>query len=68
MAKPIRSVRLREPEPDAEEDFEAVLVVYVDGVAWLLDNQIRDVVRADTVRHYRAIYSVNETTWWLHRY
>jgi predicted transglutaminase-like cysteine proteinase len=46
----------------------AVLVVYVDGVAWLLDNQIRDVVRADTVRHYRAIYSVNETTWWLHRY
>ena len=46
----------------------AVLVVYIDGVAWLLDNQIRDVVRADAVRHYRAIYSVNETTWWLHRY
>jgi predicted transglutaminase-like cysteine proteinase len=46
----------------------AVLVVYLDGVAWLLDNQIRDVVRADVVRHYRAIYSVNETTWWLHRY
>ena len=46
----------------------AVLVVYVDGVAWLLDNQIRDVVLADAVRHYRAIYSVNETTWWLHRY
>jgi predicted transglutaminase-like cysteine proteinase len=46
----------------------AVLVVYVEGVAWLLDNQIRDVVRADAVRHYRAIYSVNETTWWLHRY
>ena len=46
----------------------AVLVVYVDGVAWLLDNQIRDVIRADVVHHYRAIYSVNETTWWLHRY
>jgi len=46
----------------------AVLVVYLDGTAWLLDNQIREVVRADVVRHYRAIYSVNETTWWLHRY
>jgi predicted transglutaminase-like cysteine proteinase len=46
----------------------AVLVVYLDGVAWLLDNQIPDVVRADVVHHYRAIYSVNETTWWLHKY
>ena len=46
----------------------AVLIVYLDGVAWLLDNQVRDVVRADVVHHYRAIYSVNETTWWLHRY
>ena len=46
----------------------AVLIVYLDGVAWLLDNQIREVVRADVVHHYRAIYSVNETTWWLHRY
>jgi len=46
----------------------AVLVVYLDGAAWLLDNQIHDVVRADVVHHYRAIYSVNETTWWLHKY
>ena len=46
----------------------AVLVVYLDGVAWLLDNQIREVVQADVVHHYHAIYSVNETTWWLHRY
>lgn len=46
----------------------AVLIVYLDGIAWLLDNQIREVVRADVVHHYRAIYSVNETTWWLHRY
>jgi predicted transglutaminase-like cysteine proteinase len=46
----------------------AVLVVYIDGTAWLLDNQIRDVVRTTAARHYRAIYSLNETTWWLHRY
>jgi predicted transglutaminase-like cysteine proteinase len=46
----------------------AVLVVYLDGTAWLLDNQIREVVRTDVVHHYRAIYSVNESNWWLHRY
>jgi len=34
---------------------------------WLLDNQISHVVRADRVRHYRPIYSINETAWWLHR-
>ena len=46
----------------------AVLIVYVDGVAWLLDNQVPEVVRADAVRHYRAIFSINETAWWLYRY
>jgi len=46
----------------------AVLVVYLDGTAWLLDNQVRDVIHADAIRHYRAIYSVNQTSWWLHRY
>ena len=46
----------------------AVLVAFVDGTAWLLDNQVKDMVRADAIRHYRAIYSVNETSWWLHRY
>jgi predicted transglutaminase-like cysteine proteinase len=46
----------------------AVLVVYLDGAAWMLDNQIREVVQTDVVRHYRAIYSLNESAWWLHRY
>ncbi len=45
----------------------AVLVVYLDGRALVLDNQIEEVVSADTVRHYRPIYSINERHWWLHR-
>lgn len=45
----------------------AVLAVYLEGEALILDNQIRRVVRADTIRHYRPIYSINETSWWLHR-
>lgn len=44
----------------------AVTVVYVGDRAYLLDNQIRDVVPADAVRHYRPFYSINEAHWWLH--
>ena len=45
----------------------AILVVYLDGQALVLDNQIRGVVNAKTIRHYKAIYSINEKFWWLHR-
>lgn len=45
----------------------AVLVVYVDGKAMVLDNQIPKVVRAETIRHYRPIFSINEEAWWLHK-
>lgn len=44
----------------------AVLVVYYEDVAYLLDNQIDQVVRVDSVRHYRPYYSLNETLWWRH--
>lgn len=45
----------------------AILVVYHDGEYLVLDNQISTVVPADVVRHYRPIYSINETRWWLHQ-
>lgn len=45
----------------------AILVVYVGDRAYALDNQLSRVVRTDTIRHYRPIYSINETNWWLHR-
>jgi predicted transglutaminase-like cysteine proteinase len=44
----------------------AVTVVYVGGEALLLDNQIRDVVPAAGVHHYRPYYSISEQGWWLH--
>lgn len=46
----------------------AVLVVYLDGKALVLDNQIPKVVRAETIRHYRPIFSINEEAWWLHKH
>jgi predicted transglutaminase-like cysteine proteinase len=45
----------------------AVLVVYLDGRAFVLDNQIKTVVPADSIHHYQPVYSVNEEGWWLHR-
>ena len=43
-----------------------ILVVYVNGTAYVLDNQFGRVVEADRISHYRPIYSINENHWWLH--
>jgi len=45
----------------------AILAVYVDGQPQLLDNQIKKVVPAKSVFHYKPIYSMNEESWWLHK-
>lgn len=45
----------------------AILVVWHEGRALVLDNQIGAVVDATVIRHYRPIYSINERHWWLHR-
>ncbi len=45
----------------------AVLVVYFEGVAWVLDNQIEQLITADNIHHYRPLFSLNEESWWLHR-
>jgi len=45
----------------------AVLVVFLQGKAWLLDNQIPQIVEASRVKHYKPIFSINAERWWLHR-
>ncbi len=45
----------------------AVLIVYEGDTPLLLDNQIKSVVPAETVKHYLPIFSLSETGWWLHR-
>jgi len=34
---------------------------------YLLDNQIKKVVEAKTVRHYEPVFSINKDFWWRHR-
>jgi predicted transglutaminase-like cysteine proteinase len=45
----------------------AILVVYMGGRAYVLDNQISRVIPAEIINHYKPIYSINEQAWWLHR-
>ena len=44
----------------------AILTVETGGHVLVLDNQVRQIVDASAVHHYRAIYSINEHSWWLH--
>lgn len=44
----------------------AVLIVYTEQGPYILDNQVKKLVRADKVGRYRPIFSINRTAWWLH--
>ncbi len=44
----------------------AILIVYSDKGVVILDNQIKEVRRADSIQHYKPIFSINRTAWWLH--
>ena len=44
----------------------AVLIVYFNGQALVLDNQVSQVVTTDSVPHYVPYYTVNESYWWMH--
>lgn len=44
----------------------AILAVYVGDHIMILDNQIKQVVDADTIKHYQAVFSINEKSWWRH--
>ena len=45
----------------------AVLVVFLGGKSYLLDNQIKQVVETKRVRHYQPVFSINKNFWWRHR-
>jgi predicted transglutaminase-like cysteine proteinase len=44
----------------------AITVAYVGSRSFILDNLIPQVVPSEVIRHYRPLYSINESGWWLH--
>jgi len=45
----------------------AVLTAELHGTIYVLDNQVNGILPDSKILHYRPIYSINETGWWLHR-
>ncbi|WP_262692216.1 transglutaminase-like cysteine peptidase [Kordiimonas aestuarii] len=45
----------------------AVLAVTLGDDTFILDNQIDAVLPDSQILHYRPVYSINESAWWLHR-
>ncbi len=44
----------------------AILIVFVGDQVYVLDNQIKQVILAVDIYHYKPIYSINEAHWWRH--
>jgi predicted transglutaminase-like cysteine proteinase len=44
----------------------AVLIVYTDTDALILDNQEKQTLKSSDVSRYRPIFSINRQAWWLH--
>lgn len=43
----------------------AVLVIYINSEALVLDNQVREIRESTATNRYRMIYSINRLGWWL---
>ncbi len=52
---------------ELRNELHAVLVAYVDGTAYVLDNLDPEVREHASIRYFRPIFSINETSWFLHR-
>ena len=67
LGVPVESMRVAVVQDLNLDTAHAVLVVYVGGKGYVLDNQIEQVVSQAEIYHYRPYYTVNENAWWLHR-
>ena len=45
----------------------AILAVKLGKDTFILDNQVDSVLPDTQILHYRPVYSINESAWWLHR-
>ncbi|MDD3019398.1 MAG: transglutaminase-like cysteine peptidase [Alphaproteobacteria bacterium] len=44
----------------------AILIVYTEEGPMVLDNQIKAMTRASMISHYKPIFSINNSSWWVH--
>lgn len=44
----------------------AILIVYSERGPYVLDNQIKNIRSSKSIDHYKPIFSINRSAWWLH--
>lgn len=67
MGVPADTMRLVVVQDENLRTPHAVLAVDMDGQTFILDNQVNTVLPHNQVLHYRPVYSINESNWWLHQ-
>jgi predicted transglutaminase-like cysteine proteinase len=67
LGVPENRLRLTIVQDLLNKDYHAVLVLYTDNEALVLDNRRRKVLPSAMIARYRPIYSINRTTLWVYR-
>lgn len=67
LGLPIEAMRLVIVQDENLNTPHAVLAVEMGGDTLVLDNQVDAIVSHTQILHYRPVYSINETAWWLHQ-
>lgn len=66
LGVPEERMRLAIVQDEEKNEPHAVLILYGDRGAMVLDNQAKDVRYSESVNRYRPIFSINRYSWWLH--
>jgi predicted transglutaminase-like cysteine proteinase len=59
-------MRLAIVKDKVKNQMHAILIVYTESGAYVLDNQNSRAVLASQINRYQPIYSINEQAWWRH--
>jgi predicted transglutaminase-like cysteine proteinase len=66
LGVPDRAMRVAIVKDTEKNIAHAILIVYTEDGPMVLDNQIKSMTEASAINHYKPIYSINRTAWWLH--
>lgn len=66
LGVPDRAMRIAVVKDIQKGIAHAVLIVYTEKGPVVLDNQIKRMTYASQISHYKPIFSINRTAWWLH--
>jgi len=66
LGVPEERLRIAIVHDNVKDIAHAILIVYTDQGAFVLDNQEKKIINSDGYNRYRPIFSINRQAWWLH--